>query len=156
MTSTRSFLTQAGLQDPRHDRRLAIAATLSAVLGVLIHLMALIAGPGWFAFFGAPPAIVRSAENGTWLAPLATLAISVGMGLCGLYGASALGWMRRLPLLRLGLGVVAATCLLRAVAVVPLFVWRPVLLNTFEVVAALVWSLAGVGFVSAWRLARGR
>lgn len=156
MTSTPSIAAPASLQDSPHDRRLAIAATLIAAAGVLIHLVALAAGPAWFAFFGAPPAIVRSAEAGTWLAPVTTLAISAGMGLCALYGASALGWMRRLPLLHLGLCVVAATCLLRAVVVVPLFVWRPILLSTFEVVAALVWGLAGVGFVSAWRLARGR
>lgn len=155
MSSTPAIAAPADLPDARGDRRLTLVATLIAAAGVLIHLVALVAGPAWFAFFGAPPAIVRSAEAGTWLAPVSTLAISAGMGLCGLYGASALGWMRRLPLLRLGLGTVAATCLLRAVVVVPLFVWRPNLLSTFEVVAALVWGLAGMGFVGAWRLARG-
>ena len=128
-------------------------AVAIAAAGVLIHVGAILGGPAWFIFFGAPPVIVRSAEAGTWLAPVGSLLIAAAMGLCGLYAASALGWVRRLPLLRAGLAAMAAVCLLRAVVLVPLAWWHPVLLNTFEVTAALVWGLAGLGLAQAYRLA---
>lgn len=131
----------------------ALAAWISGV-GVLIHVLAIVGGPSWFAFFGAPPAIVRSAEAGTWLAPVGSLLIAAAMGLCGLYAASALGWVRRLPLLRFGLAAMAMVCLVRALALIPLGLWRPALLSTFEIVAALVWGLAGIGLAQSFRLAR--
>ncbi|MGM9516259.1 hypothetical protein ACS5PK_18560 [Roseateles sp. DB2] len=131
----------------------ALAVAIAAA-GVLIHVGAILGGPAWFIFFGAPPAIVRSAEVGTWLAPVSSLLIAAAMGLCGLYAASALGWVRRLPLLRMGLAAMAAVCLLRAVVLVPL-AWRhPALVNTFEVTAALVWGLAGLGLAQAFRIVR--
>ncbi|MBB2483722.1 hypothetical protein H5407_00625 [Mitsuaria sp. WAJ17] len=74
------------------------------------------------------------------------------MGLCGLYAASALGWLRRLPLLRTGLAAMAAVCLLRALLLIPLAWWHPALLSTFEVTAALVWGLAGLGLAQAFRI----
>lgn len=135
------------------DRLLPALAAAIAAAGVLIHLGAILGGPAWFVFFGAPPAVVRSAEAGTWLAPVSTLLIAAAMGLCGLYAASALGWLRRLPLLRAGLAAMATVCLLRALVLVPL-AWRhPALLNTFEVTAALVWGLAGLGLAQSFRLA---
>lgn len=135
-------------------RHAAALAVLIAGFGVLIHVLAIVGGPSWFAFFGAPPAIVRSAEAGTWLAPVGSLLIAAAMGLCGLYAASALGWVRRLPLLRFGLAAMASVCLVRALALIPLGVWRPALLSTFEIVAAVVWGLAGIGLAQSFRLAR--
>jgi hypothetical protein len=125
-----------------------------AGLGVLIHLGAIWGGPAWYRYFGAPPFVLRSAQEGTWLAPVGAVCIAAAMGLCGLYALSALGHLRRLPLLRTGLALMAIVCLLRALVLIPLAFSYPGLLNTFEVTAALVWGLAGVGFVQAGRLAR--
>lgn len=135
-------------------RHWAALAVFIAGVGVLIHVLAIAGGPSWFAFFGAPPAVVRSAEAGTWLAPVSSLLIAAAMGLCGLYAASALGWVRRLPLLRFGLAAMATLCLVRALALIPLGMWRPALLSTFEIVAAVVWGLAGIGLAQSCRLAR--
>ena len=135
-------------------RHAAALAVVIAGVGVLIHVLAIVGGPSWFTFFGAPPTIVRSAEAGTWLAPVSSLLIAAAMGLCGLYAASALGWVRRLPLLRVGLAAMATVCLVRALALIPLGMWRPALLSTFEIVAAVVWGLAGIGLAQACLLAR--
>ena len=119
---------------------------LIAIAGVIIHVGAVFAGPSWFVFFGAPPSVVTSARAGTWLAPVSALVIAGLMALCGLYAASAVGLLRRAPLLRPGLAGMATICLLRALFLPVLAVHHAELRNTFEVVSALVWATAGVGF----------
>jgi hypothetical protein len=68
------------------------------------------------------------------------------MAMCGWYAGAALGIVRRPPLLRTGLAAMAAVCLPRALILVPLAVTHPELCTTFQVVAAILWGLAGVGF----------
>lgn len=130
-----------------------LAAAIAA-LGAAIHVAAIFAGPSWYAFFGAWPAVVESARNGTWLAPAGALAIGGLMALCAAYALSAAGAIRRLPLLRLMLCGIAGVCLLRALIVWPLMATHPELRTTFEIVAAMVWGLAGLGFAAGFRIAR--
>ena len=129
-------------------------AAYIALAGAFIHVAAIAGGPDWYAFFGAPPSVVESARAGTWLAPLSTSAIAAAMALCGLYAFSALGVIRRLPLLRLMLAGMATVCLLRALILVPLAVKHPELLTSFNVIAALAWGVAGLGFALGWGIAR--
>lgn len=133
---------------------LHVAAVIAAG-GTMVHIAAIAGGPRWFEFFGAPPAVVASARAGTWLAPVGSLLIAGLMALCTAYALSALGRVRRLPLLRLGLFAIASVCLLRSLAL-PLAALRwPQLINTFEQVAAAVWGLAGLGFaLGCWDLGR--
>ena len=130
---------------------LAVAISL---FGVAVHAAAILGGPSWYAFFGAPPQIVASARAGTWLAPVSTAGIAVLMGICAAYGCSALGLFRRLPLLRTVLAGIAAICLLRGLVLVPLAFTHPQLLNLFEVVAALTWGMAGIGFLAGFLMSR--
>lgn len=127
---------------------------LIAAAGVVIHVGAVIAGPSWFEFFNAPPSVQASARDGTWLAPASALVIAALMGICGAYAASAVGMIRRLPLLTVGLAGMSAICLIRAMLLPVLAVTHPELRNTFEVVAALVWGAAGLGFAVAFKTAR--
>lgn len=138
-----------------HARLTCLAAAI-AFVGVAIHVAAIAGGPSWYAFFGAPPQIVASAQAGTWLAPVSTAGIAVLMGMCALYACSALGLVRRLPLLRTMLAGIAATCLLRALILVPVAFTHPELVNLFEVIAALTWGAAGIGFVAGYLIARSR
>lgn len=134
-------------------RRLLQAATAIALLGVAIHVVAVPAGPGWYAWFDAPPFVVRSAQQGTWIAPVGALVIAALMGVCAWYGAAALGWVRRPWLHRTGLWAMAAVCLLRAALLPLLLPSYPGLLTAFGVISALVWGLAGAGFAAgAWAL----
>ena len=130
-----------------------LAAAIAAV-GALIHVAAVPAGPAWYAYFGAPPGVVASARAGTWPAPVGAFVIALLMATCAWYACAALGAVRRPPLLRTGLAVMAAICLVRALLLPPLAVTHPELRNTFEVVAAILWGLAGVGFALGVKAAR--
>jgi hypothetical protein len=125
-----------------------------AIIGSLIHVAAIPAGPAWYAYFGAPPGVVASARDGTWPAPAGALVIALLMATCAWYACAALGTVRRPPLLRMGLATMAAICLVRALLLPPLAVTHPELRNTFEVVAAILWGLAGLGFALGVRAAR--
>jgi len=129
-------------------------AVAIALFGAAIHLAAIIGGASWYAFFGAPPPIVESARVGTWLAPVSAAVIAGLMALCAAYACSALGLIRHLPLLRPALAGIAALCLLRGLLLVPVALKRPDLLNTFEVVAAIIWAVAGAGFTVGFRASR--
>lgn len=128
-------------------------AGIIALIGVVIHIAAVFGGASWYAYFGASRSVVQSARDGTWLAPVSALAIAGLMAICAAYAFSALGVIRRLPLLRTGLAGMAIVCLLRALLLWPLMINHPNLRNTFEIVAAIVWGMAGVGFVFGFRLA---
>lgn len=132
---------------------IGLAAAI-AVLGVAIHLGAIAGGEQWYAFFGAPPTVVASAREGTWLAPAGAAAIALLMGVCAAYACSALGLTRRLPLLRPMLATIAAICLFRALVLIPLAIGHPELRNLFEVVAALAWGTAGIGFAFGFHAVR--
>lgn len=128
-------------------------AAAIALVGVAIHLAAIFGGADWYAYFGAPPVIVESARAGTWLAPVSCAVIAGLMGLCAAYACSALGVIRRLPLQRFMLGAMASVCLIRALILIPLAVNHPQLRNPFEIGAAIVWGLAGIGFAAGWMMA---
>ena len=136
-----------------HIRLIFLAAAIS-VVGVAIHVAAIIGGPPWYVFFNAPPVIVASARAGTWLAPISTAGIALLMGICAVYACSALGLVRRLPMLRTMLAGIASVCLLRALVLVPLAFTYPELLNLFEIVAALAWGAAGLGFAAGFLVTR--
>ena len=129
-------------------------AGVISLVGVVIHIGAIFGGVAWYLYFGAPHDIVESARQGTWLAPLGASVIAGLMALCAAYAFSAIGVIPRLPLLRTGLAVMATICLLRALVLWPLMIGHPALRNTFEVVAAIVWGVAGVGFAMGLGLLR--
>lgn len=131
-------------------------AILIAAAGVVIHVGALFAGESWFVFFNAPPSVIASQRAGTWLAPVSGLAIAGLMGLCGYYAASAIGLVPRPPLQRMALAGMATVCIVRALLLPVLAVSHPELRNTFEIVAAIVWGVAGVGLAMAFTLAGSR
>jgi hypothetical protein len=76
------------------------------------------------------------------------------MAMCAWYACAALGAVRRPPLLRTGLATMAAICLVRAFLLPPLAVSHPELRTTFQVVAAILWGLAGIGFALGVRTTR--
>ena len=130
-----------------------LAAAIAAI-GALVHVAAVPAGPAWYAYFGAPAGVVESARAGTWPAPVGALVIALLMATCAWYACAALGAVRRPPLLRTGLAAMAAVCLVRALLLPPLAVSHPELRTTFEVVAAILWGLAGIGFALGVTAAR--
>jgi hypothetical protein len=135
-------------------RALVVFAICISLSGVVIHVSALFAGLSWLTFFNAPRSVVDSYKAGTWLAPVSCLVIASLMSACAYYAASALGLVRRPVLQRTGLAGMAIICIVRALLLPALATSHPELRNTFEVVAALIWGLAGVGFAVALTLAK--
>jgi hypothetical protein len=132
-------------------KKLLILSALISAIGVVIHVAAIFGGASWFYFFRAPPTVVASAQAGTWLAPTGALLIAVAMALCCAYALSAAQLIRRLPLLRWVLASMATVCILRVVVLIPVSIYRPVLIDTFEIIASTCWFLAGLGFLVGWR-----
>jgi hypothetical protein len=124
-------------------------AGITSAIGALIHFAAIAGGTGWFIFFNAPQQVVASSRAGTWLAPLSTSILGLLMAVCAAYAFSALGRLPRLPLPRLMLAGMAGGCLLRAAVIVPLAINHPQLRTTFELISAVIWGLAGAGFLVA-------
>jgi hypothetical protein len=117
-----------------------------ALFGALIHFVAPLLGPDWYAFLHAPAAVVASARGGTALAPAGTVSIGVLMLLCGLYALEGAGWLRWLPFAPQAQGTIAAVCLLRGLLILPYWYKYPGQLTAFDVVASFVWLAAGLTF----------
>lgn len=118
-----------------------------AIFGALIHWIAPLLGPDWYAFLTAPNWVVESARRGTWDAPVGGAIIGGLMFLCALYAFSATGLMRRLPLMRTALCVISTICLVRGLLLIPLLIKVPERLTAFDITASVVWFIAGLCFL---------
>jgi hypothetical protein len=129
---------------------------LISLAGVVVHIGALFAGLSWLVFFRVPRSVIESFNTGTVLAPVGGLIIASLMGMCGFYAASAIALVPRPPLQRTGLAVMAIICIVRALLLPVLAIGHAELYDTFEITSAIVWGLAGVGFVFAFKQAKLR
>jgi len=85
----------------------------------VVHLGIATFGPSWYRWFGAP-SLAKRIEQGAALGPtLMTLGVAALFAVWACYALAGAGAIRRLPLLRIGLFVIAAIYLLRGVQVVP-------------------------------------
>lgn len=126
---------------------LAVGAALSAT-AALLHLMIIVGGAPWYRFFGAGERMARMAEHGHWWPALVTLAIAVVLLVWAAYAAGASGYapaLRGLPGLLPVLWLVTAVYLLRGLAVLPLWWFRPESVNAFAWWSSLVCT--GFGLV---------
>jgi hypothetical protein len=128
---------------------------VTATAGALLHIAIIFGGPDWYAFFGAPQALVELARSGHPRAPITTLVIVAILAVFAAYAFSGAGTIRRLPLLRLGLACIGAVLILRGLLFVPLILWRPNALaricecrsvDTFIVVTSALCLLLGIGY----------
>lgn len=93
-------------------RYLLWGAGLSSV-AALLHLGCIVFGAPWYRFFGAGEQMARLAEAGDPLPTLVTALISLVLLVWAVYAVSGAGLIRRLPLLRLVLLLIAGVYLLR-------------------------------------------
>lgn len=129
------------------ERLVFLCAAGIAIFGALIHWVAPLLGPDWYAFLTAPKWVVESARQGTWDAPLSGMMIGGLMFVCGLYAFSATGLMRRLPLTKTALCVISTICLVRGLLLIPLLIKMPERLTAFDITASVVWFVAGLCFL---------
>ena len=100
-----------------------MAAGWALVAGAAVHVAALAGGARWLALLGAPPAVVASSVQGTWLAPVGTLIIAGVLIIFALYCLSAAGRFARLPAARPVLAVFAALLIARGLLALPFLLW---------------------------------
>ena len=128
-----------------------IAAAFITFLTALAHLSCLILGPTCYQAQMAPPFLVQSASEGTWIAPVANILVSGVFIVWGLYALSAARIVPRLPLLGLVMYLIAGVCLLRGAMILPLSLIFPERTTVFAVLAGCAWFLTGCLFLYGYR-----
>jgi putative oxidoreductase len=125
----------------------------------LLHLCIIFGGPDWYRFFGAGERMARLSARGSAYPTFVTAGIVLVLALWALYGLSAAGVVRPLPLLRPALVLIAGVYLARGTLGIPfvLFVENAYADElkgrmTFMVVSSLVCIL--LGFCYAFGAAR--
>ena len=133
-----------------------IGTGLAACAGSVLHIAILFGGPDWYAFFGAPRGLVEMARVGNLRAPVSCVVIAAILGVLAAYAFSAAGVIRRLPLLRAGLALMAIVLMLRGVLFIPMILWLPGSLSricdcrgvdTFIILTSLLCLAMGIGYV---------
>ncbi|ATC86218.1 hypothetical protein PARC_a1623 [Pseudoalteromonas arctica A 37-1-2] len=104
-------------------------------------------GPSWFAFARAPQQIIDSSIQGSLLAPIGTITVASLMFACTIFAFSAVGLIRKVPLLKPALITIAMICLLRGLIAVPTFLTSSGL-DTWQIVASTVWFYVGICFAA--------
>jgi len=124
---------------------LLISAGVIASASAIWHVLCIIGGPGWFIFARAPQQIIESAQQGTMLAPFGTIIIATLMFACTMFAFSAVGLIRKVPLLKSALITIATLCILRALlGITSLTV--SIGFDIWQFVASSVWLYVGMCF----------
>ena len=145
-------------------RWLRLGALLTGAAS-LLHIAIIFGGPAWYQFFGAGERMARLSARGSAYPATVTACIAAALGLWALYGLSGAGVIRRLPLLRPALVLIAAVYFARGALGIPavMFVDSPYTDElkgrmTFMLVSSLVCVFLGLcyafGAARVWRRAR--
>jgi hypothetical protein len=130
-------------------------AALGSLAASLAHIWCILSGPSAYAFMGAPPEVVASAEAGTLYAPLITSFIAAVIFVWVLYALSAAGKLPRLFLLRTGLIAIASVLLLRGLVVLPIAMFGLGEIDAFgwwsSVICFALGALYAIGIVFGWK-----
>ena len=127
--------------------KLLISAGVIASASAIWHLLCILGGPSWFAFARAPQQIIDSAVQGTLLAPIGTIIVASLMFACTIFAFSAVGLIRKVPLLKSALITIAILCTLRGLIAIPTFV-TPAGFDIWQIVASTVWFYVGICFIA--------
>ena len=127
--------------------KLLISAGVIASASAIWHLLCILGGPSWFVFARAPQQIIDSAVQGTLLAPIGTVIVASLMFACTVFAFSAVGLIRKVPLLKSALITIAVLCTLRGLIAIPTFVTSSGL-DIWQIVASTVWFYVGICFIA--------
>ena len=135
----------------RSNKWLVAGGMLSAI-AALLHIAIIFGGPDWYRFFGAGEAMARAAERGSWRPDLMAAGIAAILCLLSAYAFSGAGLIRRLPLLRTALVLIAAIYLARAVGALVLLLLGLEPLEPFIVWSSLIVLVYGLAYaVGTWK-----
>lgn len=109
--------------------RALIASGSALVIAALLHLAAIFGGPAWYAAMGAPAGLVALAGTDSLRPAVSCVVIAAVLFGCAAYAFSGAGRIRRLPALRLVLGLIAFGLIARGLLFLPVAALRPHLLS---------------------------
>ncbi|MBR8845482.1 MULTISPECIES: hypothetical protein [Pseudoalteromonas] len=122
---------------------LAIGATIFFSTA-LAHLSCIYFGPQCYSSQMAPPEIIESAMKGTLLAPIGTTLVSAIFMVLGLYALSGAGLLRKLPLSRFCIYLIAFVCIIRGVLPIQLYFRYPDKTSNIVLSIGITWLLVGL------------
>jgi hypothetical protein len=141
----------------RKNKALMLAAICSGG-AALLHVGCIVFGGDWYRFLGAGEHMAQMAEAGKIYPALVTALIAAVLSIWSLYALSGAGVVPKLPLLRLGLCLIAAIYLLRGIVFVPLMWFIPDNSLIFWLISSAVSFLFGtfyaVGIQQTWEYLR--
>ncbi|WP_435418894.1 hypothetical protein WAB17_04890 [Parerythrobacter aurantius] len=131
-----------------------VAGGVLSLVAALAHLACILFGPAWFRFFGAPEPLIVAYEGGAMGLVWMTVAIAALLAVWAAYAFAGAGLIRRLPLLRTALVVIAAIYLARGAVLFPALAAAPYPRSGFDIWSSaivLVYGLAyAIGTWLAW------
>lgn len=127
------------------NRWLIVGGWLS-VVAALLHIACIFGGGDWYRFFGAGEELARADEAGFWMPAIVTAFISIVLAIWAAYAFAGAGLVRRLPLMRTALVLIAAIYLLRGLMVIPIMI-EPAMRSPFNIWSSLI--VLGYGFAYA-------
>jgi hypothetical protein len=131
-----------------------VAGGILSALAAILHLAVIAGGPDWYRFVGAGEEMARMAERGLLRPALITIAIAAILAIWSAYAFAGAGLLPRLPLMRTALVAITAVYLLRGLALVPLALLRPALVDSFALWSSLIVLAYGIvhasGTYRAW------
>lgn len=132
--------------------RLLIVGGCLSVAAALLHIGCILGGAPWYRFFGAGEAMARAAERGEVYPHLVTLGIAAILALWAAFAFSGAGRMRRVPLLRTALVLIASIYLARGLVLVPIYLGRPDVIDAFAVWSSMIVLVYGLAYAAGtWR-----
>lgn len=126
------------------NNKFLIAAAICTALAALAHIGCIIFGADWYRFFGAGEQMAQMAEAGDWYPAVVTSVIVIFLAIWSLYALSGAGVIRRLPLLRLALCLIAGIFLIRGISFVMLMPMFPENSLTFWLVSSGICLMIGI------------
>jgi len=137
-----------------------LAAAICCFAAALAHIGCIVFGGDWYRFFGAGEQMAVMAEQGLWYPTIVTSFIILVLLVWALYGLSGAGAIKRLPLTKLALVVIASIFLLRGVSFVGLMPMFPENSLTFWLISSgiclFIGSLFAVGSWQQWPVLGGK
>jgi hypothetical protein len=130
-----------------------VLAALIAIGNAVAHMSCLYFGPDCYAVQLAPAQLVESAKNGTYLAPIGAVVVSVIFVFWGLYALSAAGVVRKLPFLKFAIYAISILCIIRGILPLQFWLRHPEKINDAAFYYGIAWLITGLLFWFGYKLA---
>jgi len=141
---------------PKIGILLLVLAALIAMGTGAAHLSCIYFGPQCYATQMAPPIIVESAINGTYLAPIGTVFASGIFIVLGLYALAGAGFtskvLGKLPLVNYAIYTIATLCIVRGILPLQLWLRHPNKVSDIVLYVGIVWLIAGLLYLFGYRI----